>query len=55
LVQDKNVVELFQNFVSHMKDVDVSQAKKDSNAVLQVDKIKAKDDGQMGMPFHYVL
>jgi hypothetical protein len=48
MVQEKNADELFQNFVWHTRDVDVSQAKKDPNEVLPVDKSKAKDDGQTG-------
>ena len=56
MVQEKNADELFQNFVWHTKDVDVSQAKKDPNEVLSVDKTKARDDGQTGMFFpHLVL
>jgi hypothetical protein len=48
MVQEKNADELFQNFVWHTRDVDVSQAKKDPNEVLPVDKSKAKGDGQTG-------
>jgi hypothetical protein len=48
MVQEKNADELFQNFVWHTRDVDVTQAKKDPNEVLPVDKSKAKDDGQTG-------
>ncbi|KIM83645.1 hypothetical protein PILCRDRAFT_69340, partial [Piloderma croceum F 1598] len=48
MVQEKNADELFQNFVWHTRDVDVSHAKKDPNEVLPVDKDKAKDDGQTG-------
>lgn len=48
MVQEKNADELFQNFVWHTRDVDVSKAKKDPNEVLPIDKSKAKDDGQTG-------
>ena len=48
MVQEKNADELFQNFVWHTRDVDVTQAKKDPNDVLPVDKIKVKDDSQRG-------
>ena len=45
IVQQKNADELFQNFVWHTRDVDVSQAKKDPKDVVPVGKDKAKDDG----------
>jgi hypothetical protein len=51
MVQEKNADGLFQNFVWHTKDVDVSQAKKGPDEVLPVDKSKAKDDGQTGISF----
>jgi Family of unknown function (DUF5923) len=53
MVQEKNADELFQNFVWHTRDVDVSQAKKDPDEVLPVDKSKAKDDGRTGEFFHF--
>ena len=46
IVQQKNADELFQNFVWHTRDVDVSQAKKDPKDVVPVGKDKAKDDGR---------
>jgi hypothetical protein len=52
VVQEKNTDELLQNFVWHTRDVDVSQAKKDPDEVLPVDKSKAKDDGRNGEIFH---
>jgi hypothetical protein len=55
MVQEKNADELFQNFVWHTKDVDVSQAKRDPSEVLPVDKSKAKDDGQTGMSSYCFL
>jgi hypothetical protein len=48
MVQEKNAHELFQNFLWHMRDIDISQAKKDPGAVLTVDMSKAKDDGETG-------
>lgn len=48
MVEEKNADELFQNFVWHTRDVDVSQAKMDPADVLPVGKEKAKDDGQRG-------
>jgi hypothetical protein len=49
MVQEKNTHELFQNFLWHMQDIDISQAKKDPGAVLTVDKNKAKDNGETGV------
>jgi hypothetical protein len=49
MVQEKNTDELF---VWHMRDVDVSQAKKDPDEVLPVDKSKMKDDGRTDENFH---
>jgi hypothetical protein len=46
LVQEKNAIELFQNFGWHTRDVDVSQARKDPHDLLPIDKSKARDDGQ---------
>jgi len=48
MVQEKNADELFQNFVWHTRNVDVSHARKDPHEVFPVDKSKATDDGQTG-------
>jgi Family of unknown function (DUF5923) len=49
MVQEKNTDELF---VWHTRDMDVSQAKKDPDEVLPIDKSKTKDDGRTGENFH---
>lgn len=49
MVMDKNADELFQNFVWHTRDVDISQVKKDPADVVPVDKEKVQDDGKQGM------
>lgn len=47
IVQTKNADELFQNFLWHTRDVDVSQAKpSDPSAVTPIDQAKAKADGR---------
>jgi hypothetical protein len=51
MVAEKNADELFQNFVWHTRDIDLSHAKKDPNDVLPVDQKKAQADGRQGMPF----
>lgn len=49
IVKEKNADELFQNFIWHTRDVDLSQAKKDPSEVVPVDKAKAKNDGQQAV------
>jgi hypothetical protein len=41
-VQEKSVDKLFQNFVWHMLDINISQAMKVPNEVFSVDKSKMK-------------
>jgi len=49
MVEDKNADELFQNFVWHTRDVDLSHAKKDPADVLPLGKEQAKDDGHQAV------
>ncbi|KAH9941112.1 uncharacterized protein BXZ73DRAFT_42167 [Epithele typhae] len=46
IVQQKNADELFQNFVWHTRDVDLTQAKKDPKEVVPVDNGKVQEDGR---------
>ncbi|THH03681.1 hypothetical protein EW145_g6091 [Phellinidium pouzarii] len=46
IVVEKNADELFQNFLWHTRQIDVSQAKQDPNSFVPVDGEKAKADGQ---------
>ena len=55
MMQEKNADKLFQNFLWHMRDMDVSQVKKDLDEVLPVDKSKAKDDGHTGEIFFILV
>jgi hypothetical protein len=48
IVQEKNEDELFQNFLWNTNSVDVSDARKDPNEVLPVDKSKVQDDSRQG-------
>ncbi|KAL6299451.1 hypothetical protein BKA93DRAFT_588333 [Sparassis latifolia] len=49
IVQEKNADELFQNFVWHTRDIDLSGAKKDPSEVVPVDQEKARSDGQQAV------
>ncbi|KII90672.1 hypothetical protein PLICRDRAFT_106168 [Plicaturopsis crispa FD-325 SS-3] len=49
IVREKNADELFQNFVWHTRDVDISDAKKDPSEVVPIGKGKAQDDGKMAV------
>lgn len=49
IVQEKNSDELFQNFLWNTNSVDLSDAKKDQNEVLSVEKSKVQDDRYQGM------
>ncbi|KAI0057660.1 hypothetical protein BV25DRAFT_1970625 [Artomyces pyxidatus] len=49
MVKDKNADELFQNFMWHTRNVDVSQAKKDPSEIAPVDKQKVQEDGQQAL------
>ena len=49
IVKEKNADELFQNFVWHTRQTDVSGAKKDPNEVIPVDQEKARGDGQQAV------
>jgi hypothetical protein len=48
IVQEKNADELFQNFLWHTNSMDVSDARKDPNEILPVDKSKVQDDSRQG-------
>ncbi|KAI0954376.1 hypothetical protein AcV7_007628 [Taiwanofungus camphoratus] len=49
ILQQKNADELFQNFVWHTRQADLSSAKKDPSDLVPVDKDKAKSDGQQAV------
>ena len=49
IVQEKNADELFQNFMWRTDSMDLSNARKDPNQVLPVDKSKVQDDSRQGL------
>lgn len=49
IVQEKNADELFQNFLWSTRSVDLSDAKKDPNEILPVDKSNVQDDSRQGL------
>ncbi|EMD31027.1 hypothetical protein CERSUDRAFT_120157, partial [Gelatoporia subvermispora B] len=49
MVREKNADELFQNFIWHTGQADLSKAKKDPNEVIPVNQEKAKADGQQAV------
>ncbi|KAH7912681.1 hypothetical protein BJ138DRAFT_1147826 [Hygrophoropsis aurantiaca] len=49
MVREKNADELFQNFVWHTRDVNLSGAKKDPNEVVSVDRSKVDDDSRQAV------
>ncbi|OCH87448.1 hypothetical protein OBBRIDRAFT_837378 [Obba rivulosa] len=49
MVRDKNADELFQNFIWHTRQADLSKAKKDPSELVPVDQEKAKADGQQAV------
>ncbi|OBZ77928.1 hypothetical protein A0H81_01631 [Grifola frondosa] len=49
IVEQKNADELFQNFVWHTREADLSSAKKGTNEVIPVDKEKTSSDGQQAV------
>lgn len=49
IVKEKNADELFQNFIWHTRQVDISAAKKDASEVVPVDKEKVKEDGRQAL------
>ena len=49
IVQEKNADELFQNFMWRTDSVDLTNARKDPNQVLPVDKSKVQDDSRQGL------
>lgn len=46
MVKQKNADELFQNFIWHTRDTDVSQAKPDASDIITIDQDKLKKDGR---------
>jgi hypothetical protein len=49
IVREKNSDELFQNFLWNTNSMDLSDARKDPNQVLPVEKSKVQDDSRQGM------